>query len=158
GLLAVAGRVLGAGDGGEQLRVRPAVVEARKERVVARPRLLLGDLGRLERERGDVRAHRFTSMMLISSLFSIMSTTRQSAHICRRFKDPAPGNIECPVSLPSMFSTIFFVPKGLPQRTQLNGSASLSATSCFACAVSSKRGTSVIASSGQVASHSPHCT
>jgi len=60
--------------------------------------------------------------------------------------------------LPSMLSTIWRVPKGLPQRTQLNGSASFSTTSCFACGVSNSRGASVIAFSGQVFSHSPHCT
>ena len=59
------------------------------------------------------------SEMLISALFSIMSTTRQSAHIWRRFSAPPPANIEWPVSLPSMLSTILRVPKGLPQRTQL---------------------------------------
>src|SRR5207248_1176877 len=85
---------------------------------------------------GRRRACFLTSCIEISSLFSIMSTTRQSPHICRRFSEPSPANIEWPVSMPSMLPTICRVPKGLPQRTQLNGSASLRTTSCFACAAS----------------------
>src|SRR5207247_653959 len=50
------------------------------------------------------------------------------------------------------------LPNGLPQRTQWNGSASFSVTACFACAPMSSRGTSSIASSGQVSAHRPHCT
>ncbi len=57
-----------------------------------------------------------------------------------------------------MFSTMRRVPNGLPQRTQLKGSALLRVTASFASAPSSSRGTSRIASSGHVFSHSPHCT
>src|SRR5438045_2795853 len=91
-----------------------------------------------------------------SCLFSIMSTTRQSPHICSRRTPPA--NMEWPLSLPSMLSTICLVPKGLPQRTQLNGSASFSVTAALAFAPMSNLGISVRASSGQVLTHSPHCT
>ena len=90
------------------------------------------------------------------ALFSTMSTTRQSPHICSLRVPPA--NIEWPPSLPSMFSTIWRVPKGLPQRTQLNGSASFSVTGSLAFRPISNRGTSAIAFSGQVFTHSPHCT
>src|SRR5947207_5485929 len=148
----------GTCDGLEQALVGPGVEQPRQQRVVSGARLILLDQRRAELERGDGRAHFLTSCIEISSLFSIMSTTRQSPHICRRFSEPSPANIEWPVSLPSMLPTICRVPKGLPQRTQLNGSASLRTTSCFACAASSRRGASVIAFSGQVFSHSPHCT
>src|SRR6266480_2218609 len=139
-------------------RVGPRVEEPPEHRVVSGARLVLLDQGRVKSERSDGRAHFLTSCIEISSLFSIMSTTRQSPHICSRLSEPSPANIEWPVSLPSMLATICRVPKGLPQRTQLNGSASLRTTSCFACAVSSRRGASVIALSGHVFSHSPHCT
>src|SRR5947208_1642945 len=145
-------------DGLEQARVGPGVEKPRQQRVVSGARLILLDQGRVEPERRDGSAHFLTSCIEISSLFSIMSTTRQSPHICKRFREPSPANIEWPVSFPSMLVTICRVPKGLPQRTQLNGSASLRMTSCFACAASSRRGASVIAFSGQVFSHSPHCT
>src|SRR6266853_5960235 len=148
----------GARDGVEQAGVGPRVEEPPEQRVVSGARLVLLDQGREKSERSDGRAHFLTSCIEISSLFSIMSTTRQSPHICSRFSEPSPANIEWPVSLPSMLLTICRVPKGLPQRTQLNGSASLRTTSCFACAASSRRGASVIAFSGQVFSHSPHCT
>src|SRR5438552_4042769 len=130
---------------GEQARVRRAVEETREQRIEVRPRLLLG------RE-----AHFGTSWMVASALLSIMSTTRQSPHICSRRVPPA--NIECPPSLPSMFSTICRVPNGLPQRTQSNGSASFSVTGSFACGPSASRGTSRMASSGQVLAQRPHCT
>src|SRR5690349_22722522 len=57
-----------------------------------------------------------------------------------------------------MFSTMRRVPKGLAQRTQLNGSASFSVTGSFALFSSSSLGTSAMAFSGQVFSQSPHCT
>src|SRR5258706_2521008 len=154
----VARALLCGADGGEQSRVGPRIEKARKQGIVAGARLILRHLRRLEMQRADCRAHFFTSEIEISCLFSIMSTTRQSAHICSLLSAPSPENIECPVSLPSMLSTILRVPKGFPQRTQLNGSAWLSTTSCLACAESRSRGTSVIAFSGQVFSHNPHCT
>ena len=51
-----------------------------------------------------------------------MSTTRQSAHICRRLNAPCDVNIECPASLPSIASTTCFVPKAFLQRMQWKGS------------------------------------
>src|SRR5260221_11789721 len=158
GLLGAACDLVGAADRCEQRSVRTGVEKPREKRVVALARLVLWQLRRLELERRDGRAHFFTSWMVISFLFSIMSTTRQSPHICSRFSEPSPANIEWPESLPSMLSTIWRVPKGLPQRTQLNGSASFSTTSCFACGVSNSRGARAIAFSGQGFSHSPHCT
>src|SRR5216117_305531 len=157
-LAACGGDLGGPCNGPEQARVGSRVEEPPEQRVVSGPRLVLLDQGRVKSERSDGRAHFLTSCIEISSLFSIMSTTRQSPHICSRLSEPSPANIEWPVSLPSMLATICRVPKGLPQRTQLNGSASLRTTSCFACAVSSRRGASVIALSGQVFSHRPHCT
>src|SRR6266571_7412504 len=157
-LLAGCDDFVGARDGLEQRRIRSGVVKPCKQRVVAGARLVFLDAPRLEVERRDLSAHFLTSKIVASFLFSIMSTTRQSAHICNRLSAPSPANMEWPESLPSMLSTIWRVPKGLPQRTQLNGAASFSTTSCFACAVSSRRGASVIASSGQVFWHSPHCT
>src|SRR5438552_7624670 len=150
--------LVGVCDDAQQLCIRPRAEKPPKQRVVSGARLVLLDKGRVELERIDGSGHFLTSCIEISSLLSIMSTTRQSPHICSRFSEPSPANIEWPVSLPSMLLTIWRVPKGLPQRTQLNGSASLRTTSCFACAVSSRRGASVIALSGQVFSHSPHCT
>ena len=87
-----------------------------------------------------------------------MSTTRQSAHICRRCKATPPVNIECAASLALMLSIICRVPKGLAQRMQLNGVASLSTIGFFAVSARFRRGTRVIASSGQVATHRRHCT
>src|SRR6185436_13211537 len=100
--------------------------------------------------------HFLKSKIDASVLFSIMSTTRQSPHICRRRVPPA--NIEWPPSFASMLSTISRVPKGLPQRTQLKGSASFSVTGCLAFSSSNNLGMREIACSGQVFAHSPHCT
>jgi len=55
-----------------------------------------------------------------------MSTTRQSAHICRRLRAAGSANIECPARRPSITSTICFVPKGFPQEMQWKGCVSLS--------------------------------
>src|SRR5712672_1010911 len=87
-----------------------------------------------------------------------MSITRQSPHLYRRLSALPPANIECAASLPVMFSTMRRVPKGLLHLMQLKGSASFRVTASFACAPSSSRGVSRIASSGQVFSHRPHCT
>src|SRR5712691_12440535 len=144
-LAAGGGDLSGACNGLEQARVGPRVEKPSEQRVVSGARLILLDQGRVEPERGDGRAHFLTCCIEISSLFSIMSTTRQSPHICSLFSEPSPANIEWLVSLPSMLATICRMPKGLPQRTQLYGSASFSMTSCFACGVRSRRGASVIA-------------
>src|SRR5882724_1377759 len=78
GLLGAACDLLGAADGCEERSVRTGVEKPREQRVVALARLVLGHLRWLELERRDGRAHFFTSWMVISFLFSIMSTTRQS--------------------------------------------------------------------------------
>src|ERR1700693_340611 len=109
-LLAACDDCVGAGDGREQRGIRAGIEKPREQRVVSGARLVLGYFRRLELERRHHRAHGFTSEMLISSLFSIMSTTRQSARIWSLFSAPPPANIEWPVSLPSMFSTIWRVP------------------------------------------------
>src|SRR5256885_6077477 len=126
-------------------RVRGRIEQPRQQPVEVGP-------GRL------LRVHFLKSKLGASERFSIMSTTRQSPHICRRRRAPSPANIEWPPSLPSMLSTIRRVPNGLPQRTQWNGSASFSVTACFAWGPNRSRGTSSIASSGQVSAHRPHCT
>src|SRR6185295_9621891 len=93
-----------------------------------------------------------------SSVELAMSMTRQSPHICRRLSAPPIANIEWPPSFPVMFSIMRRVPNGLPQRTQLKGSASFSVTGCFAVSLNDNLGTSEMAFSGQVFSQSPHCT
>src|SRR5438552_511487 len=133
------------GDRLQERRVRGRIEQPRQQPVEVGP-------GRL------LRVHFLKSKIVASERFSIMSTTRQSPHICRRRRAPSPANIEWPPSLPSMLSTIRRVPNGLPQRTQWNGSASFSVTACFAWGPNRSRGTSSIASSGQVSAHRPHCT
>src|SRR5438105_4480285 len=128
-----------------------------EQAIEIRPCLLLGRQRRRELQWHRV-AHFGRSTMVASVLFSIMSITRQSPHICRRLSDPAPANIEWPPSRPSMASIILRVPKGLPQRTQLKGSASFSTTASLALAPTRSRGTRVMASSGQVLAQRPHCT
>src|SRR5437016_7405640 len=133
------------GDRLQERRVRGRIEQPRQQPVEVGP-------GRL------LRVHFLKSKIVASARFSIMSTTRKSPHICRRRRAPSPANIEWPPSLPSMLSTIRRVPNGLPQRTQWNGSASFSVTACFAWGPNRSRGTSSIASSGQVSAHRPHCT
>ena len=75
----------------------------------------------------------------------------------------APWNIECAAELGrSSPRSPRSVPKGLPQRTQAKGSASRASTrGCLRAlppSASHRRGSSVIACSGQVLAHSPHCT
>src|SRR5688572_992244 len=115
----------------------------------------------LEHDRGDggLRAHEpAPSFKTETSFFDcIMSTTRQSAHICSR-RIASPPNIECPASRVIIVSTICVVPKGFLQLTQWKGCVSFSTRASRAAGPSSRRGSSVIASSGQVASHRPHCT
>src|SRR5262245_19636057 len=99
------------GDRREERCIRPRVPEPGEQRVEIRPRRVL---------RREVR-HVFGPRIDTSFLFSIMSITRQSAHIIRRRVPPA--NIEWEASRPTMLSIICMVPNGLPQRTKLNGSA-----------------------------------
>ena len=66
--------------------------------------------------------------------------------------------MECAVRRPIMLSIIWRVPKGFAHLTQLKGSASFRTIASLACAVSNNLGTSVIASSGHVFAHRPHCT
>ncbi len=86
-----------------------------------------------------------------------MSTTRQSLHIFRR-SAAAPAKAGWPARRPSIASTICAVPKGLAQRMQWKGLVSCSVTGWRTPSPVSRRGTSVMASSGQVRSHRPHCT
>src|SRR5574339_574331 len=132
------------------MRIGRRVEKARDQAVEICPG---GLLGRHELER---LRHCLKSWIEASVLFSIMSTTRQSAHICSR-RVPS-LNIECAPSLPSMLSIIWRVAKGLAQRTQLKGSASLSVTGSLAALATDSLGTSVMAFSGQVCTHRPHCT
>ena len=60
-----------------------------------------------------------------------MSTTRQSPHICRR-RGARPGTSNGRRACRSCSRSIWRVPNGLAQRTQLNGSASFSTRGCFA--------------------------
>src|SRR2546426_826665 len=133
------------GDRLQERRVRGRMEQPRQQPVEVGP-------GRL------LRVHFLKSKIVASERFCIMSTTRQSPHICRRRRAPSPANIEWPPSLPSMLSTIWRVPNGLPQRTQWNGSASFRVTASFAWGPKRSRGSSWIASSGQVSAHRPHCT
>src|SRR5450830_807023 len=57
-----------------------------------------------------------------------------------------------------MLLIICTLPKGLAQRMQQNGVDSCLTTGWFDCGVSKRRGTSSMASSGQVVAHRPHCT
>ena len=57
-----------------------------------------------------------------------------------------------------MLSTICRVANALPQLTQWNGSASFNTRSAFQSGASNSRGVRLMAFSGQVFSHSPHCT
>src|SRR5713226_9583167 len=107
------------GDRLQKRRVRGRIEQPREQTVEIGPGPLL-------------RVHFLKSKIVASARFSIMSTTRQSPHICRRRSAPSPANIEWPPSLPSMLSTIRRVPNGLPQRTQWNGSASFSVTGSVA--------------------------
>src|SRR4051812_1438271 len=91
-----------------------------------------------------------------SLLFAIMSITRQSEHIFSRSR--LPEKAPCMESLPNMFSIIFAVPNGLWQLMQRYGSASYKTCGSFTASFNNKRGSRVIAFSGQVFSHSPHWT
>src|SRR6185503_14898720 len=128
----------------DQLRIRRGVEQPRDQAVEVRSRGVFGV------------DHFLKSKIVLSVLVSIMSTTRQSPHICRRRVPPA--NIEWPDSLPSMLSTIWRVPNGLPQRTQLKGSASFSVTASFASFPNSNLGMRAMACSGHVFTQRPHCT
>src|SRR5690606_2390468 len=103
----------------------------------------------------DGGCHR--SVMRVSSGEEYRSMTRQSPHIFRR-SSAAPWNMAWPPSRCSMVSMPFCVPNALPQRTQWKGWVSLSTTASLRRSDSSRRGTSWMASSGQVFSHNPHCT
>src|SRR5262249_42524944 len=143
-------RVLPTRDGLQQPLVGRRVPQAREECVEIGSRLVFGrNVGNRDRRRPA--AHFFGSRIDTSALFSIRSTTRQLAHICSCRSAPSPANIEWVPSLPSIASIICRVPNGLPQRTQLNGSATFSTVSCLACGASSSRGTSESEFSGQVA-------
>src|SRR5262249_55359378 len=68
-------------------------------------------------------------------------------------------HIPCPpAALAVRRLAVLFVPNGLPQRVQQNGSSSLSTRASAVAARKSSCGLSVITFSGQVAWHSPHCT
>src|SRR5688572_10396447 len=135
--------------------------KAGQQRVEVGARGLFGRDHPLEHDRGGggLRAHDpAPSFNTETSFFDcIMSTTRQSAHICSR-RIASPPNIECPASRVIIVSTICVVPKGFLQLTQWKGCVSFSTRASRAAGPSSRRGSSVIASSGQVASHRPHCT
>ena len=89
-----------------------------------------------------------------------MSITRQSPHIFSRCA-AAPWKAGWPPSLAIMPSMARSVPKGLPQRTHANGSTSCStrgAARALPPSASHSRGCRVMADSGQVVAHRPHCT
>jgi hypothetical protein len=89
------------------------------------------------------------------------ASTRQLSHIRTTSSRSAfaPANIQCvPSSLATMRSTVLFVPNGLSQRMQWNGSSSLTTRRGALQAWKSSCGVSVITFSGQVAAHNPHCT
>src|SRR5690606_19784810 len=98
------------------------------------------------------------SKIVDSEGLETMSTTRQSAHICRRLAAASPPNIEWPASLPSIRSVIWRVPNGLPHAMQTKGCASLSTAGVRVSSLNTYLGSRVIACSGQVFTHRPHCT
>src|ERR1700722_12074050 len=70
-----------------------------------------------------------------------------------------PWYIQClPSSLATTRWIVLLTPNGVPQRTQPNGSSSLSTRAAAVAARKSIRGMRLITFSGQVALHSPHCT
>src|SRR5438094_7570567 len=93
------------GDRLQERRVRGRIEQPRQQPVEVGP-------GRL------LRVHFLKSKIVASARFSIMSTTRQSPHICRRRRAPSPANIEWPPSLPSMLSTMSRAPNALTGGTQ----------------------------------------
>src|SRR6185369_9969910 len=109
---------------GKQRIVGCGLEEAAQQSVeIGTSQLFRGDRA-VHRDRGGHGVHADLPSFITetSSFADIMSTTRQSAHICRRRRAPSPANIEWPVSLPIIDCTICFVPKALPQETQWNGS------------------------------------
>src|SRR6266513_208054 len=112
------------GDRLQERRVRRRVEQPRQQAIEIRPCYLLrqhkparlkGGLSPLIGKPAHWLSHFLTSKIVVSLRLLIMSTTRQSPHICRRLRAPSPATIECAPSLPSMLSTICRVPNGLPQ-------------------------------------------
>src|SRR5207237_10775944 len=134
---------LGGGERGEERVVGRGLKQAGKQCVEIRARGFLRGERSVDRDRRGHRVHRESppSLSTETSFFEdIMSTTRQSPHICSLRSAPSPANIEWPASLPSMDSTICLVPKALPQETQWKGSVRFTMRASRACGVSSKRG------------------
>ena len=124
-----------AGDRGQQPGVRTGVEQARDQRVEIGARLGLPGLRRLEVQRRQPSRSCFDAeddrLVLV---FHHVDHAAVGAHL-QPLQRPPPANMECVPSLPSMLSIICLVPNGLPQRTQLNGSASWSTSSALACGV-----------------------
>src|SRR6185369_1292199 len=149
--------------GGRQSQLLIELVRWRREEELREQAVDLGAVELLAvvgRAESDGRALGHRSVIFTSLGWVCRSMTRQSPHILSR-SSAAPWNIECPASLLSIPSIAFTVPKGLPQRTQLQGCISCSTRDwrrARPASANSIRGTSDSASSGQVLTQRPHCT